>query len=104
MRDAEPARALGNLPTNPFQTHTEFSQMITQLAPYALVVTYSDGRKETLERGHDPLMVREAHKRVSRNPKAIARVELVDSSGPLETIWAAAWAALRGINPSDAEG
>ena len=59
--------------------------------PYRLLVTFSDGRILTLASGHNPQDVRRAEQRVSRNPNVIARVELVDLTGPLETIWDSSW-------------
>ena len=63
-------------------------------APYSLVVKFRDGRVETIASGHDPVATRRNESRVSRNSELIARIELHDLSGALETIWAASWDSL----------
>ncbi len=58
---------------------------------YRLMIKWQDGRVTEQKRSYNPTEAREAEKTVSRNPKAIARIELWDGTGSLETIWAATW-------------
>lgn len=59
--------------------------------PYSLVCTFTSGVEIVCASGHDPVTVREAESRIARNPAAIARIELRDLTGPLETLWANTW-------------
>jgi hypothetical protein len=61
------------------------------MAPYSLVAIHRDGRETVVMRGHNPTEVGEANTRVARNPKEIARIELRDLSGVLNTYWAYTW-------------
>jgi hypothetical protein len=67
--------------------------------PYSLRAVFADGRTQIVETGHAPMDVRSAESRVSRNPRVIARIELHDLTGRLETIWAASWEKMGGISP-----
>ena len=59
--------------------------------PYQLVCRFQNGLERVIEAGHNPSVVRNAHNRISRNPAMVARIELRDLTGPLETIWSASW-------------
>lgn len=67
--------------------------------PYRLVAVFTHGRELIVASGHSPSIVRAAEDRIARNPLVIARIELRDGSGVLETIWANTWEALGGITP-----
>ena len=67
--------------------------------PYTLVAVFTHGHEVPVKSGHCPVEVREAERRVARNPQAIKRIELRDLDGCLETIWANDWEKLSGINP-----
>lgn len=58
---------------------------------YRLVTVWNDGRETVIEEGYNPSEVRAANERVSRRPSHIARLELRDGSGCLETIWCSSW-------------
>lgn len=58
-----------------------------ETGPYTLKVKFTHGKELIQARGHNPQTVREAHTRVSRNPKVIESIELHDLTGCLETIW-----------------
>lgn len=62
--------------------------------PYHLVVRYVTTMEyESIYASWSPTDARSAEKRVSRNPKAIDRIELRDAGGKrtLETIWSRHW-------------
>lgn len=59
--------------------------------PYTLVAIFVQGHEIHVQSGHNPMEVRAAAERVSRNPKVIRRIELRDLTGVLETIWANTW-------------
>ena len=59
--------------------------------PYRLIAVFQTGYDVLIEEGDDPVSVRAAHTKVSRNRKAVSRIELHDPSGCLETIWQFNW-------------
>lgn len=59
--------------------------------PYRLLVHWQDGRTTVQAQGHNPVEVRRAEAQVSRNPRAIRRIELHDSGGCVDAIWDASW-------------
>jgi hypothetical protein len=65
---------------------------MTQRGPYSLMVHWNDGRVTEQANGHSPTIVREAEQQVTRNPRVISRIVLVDLTGPLDTIWSKDWA------------
>ena len=58
--------------------------------PYRVMVTWHDGRKTCEAEDDDPRALAGAPT-VARNARVIARIELHDRSGCLETIWASHW-------------
>ena len=58
--------------------------------PYRVMVTWHDGRKTCEAEDDDPRALAGAPT-VARNARSIARIELHDRSGCLETIWASHW-------------
>lgn len=59
--------------------------------PYSLQVLWQDGRRTTQLTGHDPMAIRRAENQIARDPRVIARIELWDLDGRLDTLWDYSW-------------
>jgi hypothetical protein len=58
---------------------------------YKLVTIWQDSRRKIVVETDDPVYARACTSRVSYDPRNIARIELHDHEGRLETLWAATW-------------
>lgn len=58
---------------------------------YSLRVTFVNCDVRTIEASDNPTTARDAHNRVSRNPKVVRLIQLWDLTGPLELIWSNQW-------------
>jgi hypothetical protein len=84
------------IPRNPGRTR---GACVTLPRAYRIVVEWRDGRRTIEATSDDPTALKGAPT-IARNPRSINRIELHDTTGCLETIWASHWVGYqRADNP-----